>query len=104
MYRPFAYSPLTPMDKRMDQNAKNSFYAGHVEVVATSTFFIAKVYSDYYPESKVKWLFYGVAAAATGTMGYLRYEGGMHFPTDIILGTTMGALTGILIPQFHKQT
>ncbi len=102
-YRPYTYSSATPMDKRIDQNSKNSFYAGHVEVVATSTFFIAKIYSDYYPDSKIKWVFYGAATAATAGMGYMRYEAGMHFPSDIILGAAMGALTGILVPQFHKH-
>jgi len=102
-YRPYAYSPETPMDQRLNQNAKNSFYAGHVEIVAASTFFIAKVYSDYYPESNLKWAVYGFAAAATGTMAWMRYEAGMHFPSDILLGTSMGALSGILVPQFHKH-
>jgi len=102
-YRPYTYSNETPMDKRIAENAKNSFYAGHVEVVATSTFFIAKVYSDYYPESKIKWVFYGAATAATGGMAYLRYQAGMHFPSDIIIGSSMGALAGILVPQFHKH-
>jgi membrane-associated phospholipid phosphatase len=102
-YRPYTYSSETPMDKRTSQNGKNSFYAGHVEVVASSTFFISKVYSDYYPESEIKWLFYGVASVATGTTAFLRLRGGQHFPSDILLGTTMGVLTGILVPQAHKN-
>ena len=32
----------------------------------------------------------------------MRLEAGEHFPSDIILGTVMGTLTGILVPQFHK--
>jgi len=102
-YRPYTYNNETPMDQRRVQNSKNSFYSGHVEVVAASTFFIAKVYADYYPNSKMKWVFYGVATAATAGMGYLRYEGGMHFPSDILLGSAMGALAGILVPHFHKH-
>ena len=102
-YRPFVYSSQTAMDKRIDENSKNSFFAGHVEVVATSTFFISKVYSDYYPDSKIKWVFYTVATAATAGMGYLRYQSGEHFPSDIFLGAATGALTGILVPHFHKH-
>jgi len=101
-YRPYTYSSETPMDKRMSQNGKNSFYAGHVEVVASSTFFMAKVYSDYYPESEIKWLYYGIAGIATGTTAFLRLRGGQHFPSDVLLGTAMGTLTGILVPQTHK--
>jgi len=102
-FRPYAYSDETPMTWRTRGGAKNSFYAGHVALVATSTFFMAKVYADYNPDSKIKWLFYGLAGAATGTIAYLRYRGGFHFPSDILLGITQGTLTGILVPHFHKN-
>ena len=45
-YRPYAYDPGTSLGERMGQNAKNSFYAGHVEVIATSTFFMSEVYAS----------------------------------------------------------
>lgn len=101
-YRPYTYSTETPMDKRTGHVAKNSFYAGHVQVVATPTFFIAQVFADYHPDSKLKWLFYGGAAAATVTTAYFRLRGGFHFPTDILLGTTTGVLAGILVPRSHR--
>jgi len=102
-YRPYAYSSETDMTWRTRGGAKNSLYAGHVALVATSTFFMAKVYADYYPESKIKWVLYGIASAATGTTAYLRYRGGFHFPSDILLGITQGTLAGILVPHFHKH-
>jgi len=103
-YRPYAYFHDTEqsMEKAKRNNPKNSFYAGHVQVVATPTFFIAKVYADYHPDSKIKWVFYGIASVATGATAYMRLRGGQHFPTDILLGTVTGALAGILVPQFHK--
>ncbi|HET6723562.1 MAG TPA: phosphatase PAP2 family protein [Chitinophagaceae bacterium] len=102
-YRPYAYSDETEMSWRTRGGAKNSFYAGHVALVATSTFFMAKVYADYYPESKMKWVFYSVAGVATGTIAYLRHRGGFHFPSDILLGVAQGTLSGILVPHFHKN-
>ena len=102
-YRPYAYSEETEMTWRTRGGAKNSFYAGHVALVAASTFFTAKVFADYYPGSKMKWAFYSAAGLATGTMAYLRYRGGFHFPTDILLGIAQGTLTGILVPHFHKK-
>jgi membrane-associated phospholipid phosphatase len=102
-YRPYAYNPNTPMGDRLEGNARNSFYAGHVALVATSTFFMAKVYSDYHPDSNLKWWLYGAATAATGATAYLRHRGGRHFPSDILLGTVQGTLTGILVPHFHKN-
>ncbi len=70
-YRPYAYSAESTMGQRTRGGAKNSFYAGHVALVATSTFFMSKVYADYHPDSKVKWLFYTLAGTATATTAYL---------------------------------
>ncbi|MEP7372834.1 MAG: phosphatase PAP2 family protein [Chitinophagaceae bacterium] len=102
-YRPYAYNPNVPMLKRTRGGAKNSFFAGHVSLVATSTFFMAKVLSDYHPDSKVKWLPFMLAGVATGTTGLMRYRGGQHFLSDIVTGVIVGTLSGILVPQAHKN-
>jgi len=36
-------------------------------------------------------------------VGYLRYRGLKHFPTDILMGYIIGAGSGILIPHLHKK-
>ena len=102
-YRPLAYNDKAPMSDRTSGVVKNSFFAGHVALVASSTFFMAKVFSDYHPDSKIKWVFYTGASAATLLTGYLRHAGGKHFPSDIIVGTVLGTATGILVPHFHKN-
>ena len=102
-YRPLAYNPEVPLEERMDGGSKNSFFAGHVALVATSTFFTAKVFSDYHPESKLKYLLYGAAVVGTAGTAYLRHAGGKHFPSDILIGTAVGTLSGILVPHFHKN-
>lgn len=102
-YRPLAYNPNAPMHERTSGNAKNSFIGGHPAQVGSSLFFVAKVYSDFHPESNAKWVFYSVAGAATAATAYLRFKAGKHFPSDLIAGSIMGPLTGILIPHFHKN-
>lgn len=102
-YRPFVYNTSVPMEERKSGNSKNAFLAGHPALVASSTFFIAKVYSDYHPESKIKWVFYTVATGATLTTAYLRHKAGKHFPSDLIAGTVIGTASGILVPHFHKH-
>jgi membrane-associated phospholipid phosphatase len=102
-YRPYTYNPDVPMSKRTRGGGRNSFFAGHVALVGTSTFFTAKVFADYHPESNLKWLFYGIAGVSTAATGYLRFRAGEHFLTDILIGTGVGTLTGILVPQFHKN-
>lgn len=101
-FRPYAYNKSLDMDSRTRGGARNSFYAGHVALVGTSTFFIAKVYTDYHPEMKGKAILFGLAGAATATTAVLRVEAGQHFKTDVILGGIMGPLCGILVPKFHK--
>ena len=102
-YRPDVYNTSLPMSYRHNGNYRNSFFAGHVAVTATSTFFIAKVYDDYHPESNWKWVIYGGATAATLGMGYMRLEAGKHFPSDILLGAIVGATSGLLTPTLHKN-
>ena len=102
-YRPYAYTDESTIEQRTRGGAKNSFYAGHVALVATSTFFMAKVYADYHPGSNVKWLFYTLAGAATAATAGLRLAAGQHFPSDLLLGAAQGTLTGLLVPQLHKH-
>lgn len=103
-YRPLAYNP-SPEAKQeaLGGGAKNSFFGGHPALVATATFFVAKVYRDYHPESKFRHVLFGGAALATGATAYLRHRGGKHFPSDLIVGISIGTLSGILIPHFHKN-
>ncbi|MBL7699013.1 MAG: phosphatase PAP2 family protein [Chitinophagaceae bacterium] len=102
-YRPSTFSDKLSLEQKRSGNQRNSFFAGHVALVATSTFFTAKVFSDYHPGSNLKWVFYGAAVAATGGTAYLRHRAGKHFPTDIALGIAVGTLSGILVPQTHKR-
>ena len=102
-YRPDVYNTTLDMSYRTNGNFRNSFFAGHVAVMATSTFFIARVFDDYHPESNWKWAIYGGAAAATAGMGYMRLEAGKHFPSDILLGAAVGVASGLFTPALHKN-
>ncbi|MEH6537574.1 MAG: phosphatase PAP2 family protein [Psychroserpens sp.] len=101
--RPFTYNQDLELSSRTKGGAKNSFYSGHTALVATSTFFLARVYHDYHPESPYKYVFYGGAGLATFFTGYFRVKAGQHFPTDVIIGGTVGTAIGILVPFFHKN-
>jgi membrane-associated phospholipid phosphatase len=102
-YRPATYDTTIPAEERNSGNNKNSFFAGHVALVGTATFFTAKVFSDYHPGSPLNYVFYGAAIASTGATAYLRHRGGKHFPSDILVGLTVGTLSGILVPHLHKN-
>lgn len=102
-FRPYAYNPEVDMGTRRGGGARNSFPAGHPALVATSTFFMAKVYSDYHPQMRNKWILYTIAGGATLATGILRIKAGQHFPTDVMTGIPIGVLSGLLIPHFHKN-
>ncbi len=102
-FRPYTYNPSVDMDKRTGGGGKNSFFAGHPAIVTTSTFFMAKVISDYHPEMKNKWILYAAAGSASLATGILRIKAGEHFITDVMVGIPVGAFVGIMVPHIHKN-
>jgi membrane-associated phospholipid phosphatase len=101
--RPLAYYDQLTYDQRKSGDNRNSFYSGHVAVVAASTFFMVKVYSDYNPGiGDNKYLLYGAATIPPLIMGYFRVKGLRHFPSDVMVGLGVGALCGIIIPELHR--
>ncbi len=101
--RPFMYNPDEPMVRKTGRNTTNAFFSGHASVVATSTFFMVKVYYDLHPEAQNRLLWYGLATIPPAITGYCRYKAAKHFPTDILTGMVVGALTGVLVPEWHKK-
>lgn len=101
--RPFVYNPDFDINLKLEKNARYAFFSGHASVVSASSFFTAKVFADYYPDSKWKPVVWGAAATIPAITGYLRVRAGKHYPTDVIAGYAVGAVFGILIPQIHKR-
>ena len=101
--RPLVYGSAAPMEKRMDKDSQRSFYAGHTAATATATFFLAKVFQDFNPDSKAKPFVWAAAALVPASVGYLRLRGGQHFLSDNLIGYALGAGVGILVPQLHKK-
>ena len=100
--RPIIYNDGS-WDYKLGNGTTDSFFSGHVSMAAGASFFMAKVYNDYHPElGNKKWLLYTGALIPPAIVGYCRYRGFMHFPTDILIGATVGATVGILGPHFHK--
>jgi len=106
--RPYVYTDkngqvTTPEDRRRDARSQRSFYAGHTAATASASFYTAKVFQDFNPDSKLKPFVWAVAAALPAVTAYYRYKGGMHFLSDNILGYAIGAGAGILVPELHKN-
>lgn len=103
-FRPITYFSEIPIEERMKNLNRNSFFSGHASTTATATFFVAKVYSDYHPElGTKKYLFFAAAALPPIAVAYYRMRALRHFPSDVILGTIVGSAAGILVPHYHKK-
>jgi membrane-associated phospholipid phosphatase len=102
--RPYVYNTDREMSHRMNSDSQRSFYAGHTAATATATFFAAKVFADFNPDSKAKPYVWAAAAAVPAVVGYMRLRAGRHFLTDNLLGYGLGAGVGILVPHLHKKT
>ncbi|OKL38976.1 phosphatase PAP2 family protein [Pontibacter flavimaris] len=101
--RPLVYSNEVDISDKNDANALNAFYAGHTAATASATFFAAKIFHDFNPDSPARPYVWAAAAAVPAAVGYLRLKAGKHFLTDNLLGYGMGAAAGILVPQLHKK-
>jgi hypothetical protein len=102
--RPNAYSADVSLGEKMRSNTKNAFYGGHNSATAGATFFAAKVFHDFNPDSPARHYVWAAAAAAPAIVGYMRMQAGKHFLSDVILGYVVGAGAGILVPQLHKKS
>lgn len=101
--RPLTYNKDYPIHLRTGDAKNNSFFSGHVSFSATSTFFAAKVYTDLHQiKGWKRLLIYTGAAIPPSIVGYYRMKAGKHFRTDVLVGLTIGAASGILIPEFHR--
>ena len=100
-YRPYLYG-TEGGGGRNGKIATNSFFAGHTANTATATFFAAKVFHDFNPDSPAQPYVWGAAAAVPAAMAYFRLDAGKHFLSDNIVGYAVGATMGVLVPQLHK--
>lgn len=101
-YRPFVYGDKGPANKRGSKIATNSFFAGHTGHTAAATFFAAKVFHDFNPDSPARPYVWTAAAIVPAVVAVSRIEAGKHFLSDNLVGYTVGAASGILVPQLHK--
>ena len=101
--RPYVYDPLRDIASKQSSNSRHSFISGHTSHTAAGSFYFAKVFSDYFPDSKWKIPVWIIGAGLPALTGYLRVQAGKHFPTDVITGYIVGGACGLLIPHMHKN-
>jgi len=102
--RPYTYNSAIPDEEKIGKAKSNSFFSGHTSFSSTSTFFLAKVFTDYHHIRGWKRIaVFTAASVPPALVAYYRMEAGKHFKTDVLLGFAVGAASGILVPEFHKK-
>ena len=101
--RPYAYNADVPTKSKMAIDTRKSFFSGHTSTSFAGAVFFAKVFSDYYPNSKLKPYVWLGALSISSTVGYTRIKAGKHFPTDVLVAALVGSACGYLIPELHKK-
>lgn len=101
--RPYVYDENTSLNRRLNASGQRSFFSGHTAVTATATFFVAKVYQDFNPNSPGIPYVWAGAITLPAIVGALRIEAGQHFLTDVLLGYAVGAGIGYFVPELHKK-
>lgn len=100
--RPFVYNGTAPLELKLKQEARYSFFSGHTAVSSYFSFAGAQMYNDIYPDSRYKTTVWATAAVLPLLTGYGRMRAGKHFPSDVLVGYGVGALLGVLVPRLHR--
>ncbi|NJB87614.1 hypothetical protein GGR26_003398 [Lewinella marina] len=102
--RPKSYYPEFPYEERTDGNEWNSMFSGHVSTMSTGFYFFARMIDDYNPDltGGQRALLYTGATVPSLLGGWLRVKGLKHYPTDVLVGLGVGAISGIGVPSLHK--
>lgn len=101
--RPYVYGPEWVPGTELKSGDQAAFVSGHTSLSAAGSFFFARVFSDYHPDSNLKPYVWGIAATIPAMTGYLRVRAGRHYPSDVIAGYALGATVGFLVPTLHKK-
>jgi hypothetical protein len=101
--RPFLYGDKAPASARTTSDAGLSFVSSHAAVsfaLVTST---AVAMNRLHPHTRAPWIVVAVGGAASVFVASARVLGGMHFVTDVIGGSVVGASVGVLLPALHAS-
>jgi membrane-associated phospholipid phosphatase len=108
--RPYLYNQSRTVQERYDfaENKESwgylSFFSGHVASSFAAATFVSTVFGEVYGPSVWSKVVWGVTMSTAALVAYARVEGGVHFPTDVIMGAAVGSALGYLVPTLHRST
>lgn len=101
-YRPYVYATTTTADFGNSDIAA-SFPSSHATLAFSAAVFTGIVFDKLHPDSRWKaavWIGgLGIATAASS----LLVLSGDHFPSDVVAGAAIGAISAALVPLLHER-
>ena len=102
--RPFMYVPGLRPESRGKANAAGAFFSGHAAVVFAASLSFTYLHTARNPHMKHKWLWWLGSIAVAAPVPFMRVASGKHFWTDVMAGTAVGTVFGLLVPAIHLAT
>jgi hypothetical protein len=100
---PYAYDQSLSPEERSGPEAARSFWSGHTSTAFASATSHAVTYWLRHPRDPWRFTVLAADLAAASAVGFLVYDAGWHYPTDIIAGALAGASLGVLVPVLHTD-
>ena len=106
--RPYVYNTsLTPEQRYAlagpdDSSVHQSFFSGHTSSAFAAATLLSTMYADLYGPSTASKIMWGTSLSLAAVTGYARVKGGVHFPSDVLVGAAVGAAIGHLVPTLHR--
>ncbi|MCP9235783.1 phosphatase PAP2 family protein [Lewinella sp. JB7] len=103
-FRPVVYYDEIDPERETDGNNRNSTFSGHVSTMSTGFYYMARMIDDYNPDltGGQRVLLYTGATLPSLYGGWLRVKALKHYPSDVLIGLGVGAISGIGVPSLHK--
>lgn len=101
--RPLLYGTAAPEDERRKPAAALSFFSGHATTTSAATLATFMTLRRRRPGSWIPWAALAAGLGITAFVSVGRVMAGRHFPTDVLVGTAVGASVGIAVPALHAQ-
>jgi membrane-associated phospholipid phosphatase len=100
--RPYVFNEMAPMTEKTTQEARLSYFSGHVSMSAYTAFAGARIFADLYPDSRWKPVVWAAAALIPAGSAYGRMKSGRHYLSDVVSGYLIGAAIGYFTPRLHR--
>lgn len=101
-HRPYVYNSDLRLEDRLAREPGKAFFSSAAAFAFARAVLAATFFSDHHPDSPLKPYVWGAALAGAGTVGYLRYASGIHYPSDVVVGAVVGSAIGYAVPRLHR--